>query len=375
MAHSILVVDDDRDTVTLIGLVLKRQGFEVHKAQSGTEAFNFLANTLPDLVLLDVMMPIMDGYEVCRRIKANPLLNHLPVVLLSARAESASQMEGFHAGAIDYIAKPISPSDLIARLQAVLDRSAHEPKPHSAVAIAVAGARNGVGATTLAVNLAAALTATASTIFVDFEPRSTAAVQLGLVSFSGLEDKLERDPAGINRESVEAALTTHHRSGLRLLAMADSGIEPVRSTTILQHVLAMGEVCVVDLGCEFGVARRAIMHSADTCVLVVDSEQQALIQAKRVLQSLSTVHLKPGALKLIGINRLGTPVDIAHKMLRAALDHDLTALIGPASEALLEALDRGQPLVLSEPDHPVAIQMRDLAHALLENSPHVSEFV
>lgn len=240
--------------------------------------------------------------------------------------------------------------------------------------IAVAGARSGVGATTLAVNLAAALTATASTILVDFEPRSKAAVQLGLVFFSGLQDKLERDPAGINRESVEAALTTHQRNGLRFLAMDDRGIEPVRSATILQHLLAMCEVCVIDLGCEFGVARRALMQMADVCMLVVDSEPQALIQAKRVIQSLSTVNLQPGALKLIGIHRLGTPVDIAQKMLRAALDHDLTAIIGPASEALLEALDRGQPIVLSDPDHPVAIQMRDLAFSLLETGPRVAEF-
>ncbi|HZY43919.1 MAG TPA: response regulator [Anaerolineae bacterium] len=136
MAHSILVVDDDQATITLIGLMLKRQGFVVYEAQSGPEALIFLSHTIPDLVLLDVMMPAMDGYEVCRRIKANPQLKHLPVVMLSARFESASQMEGFRAGAIDYIAKPISPSDLIAQLQAVFERSEREPKPNSAVVIA-----------------------------------------------------------------------------------------------------------------------------------------------------------------------------------------------------------------------------------------------
>jgi DNA-binding response OmpR family regulator len=126
MTHSILIVDDDLETITLIGLMLQRRGFEVYKAQSGAEAFSFLAHTMPDLVLLDVMMPGMDGYEVCRRIKINPVLNHLPVIMLSARAQPASQMEGFRAGAIDYVTKPISSANLVTRLQAALDRCAHD---------------------------------------------------------------------------------------------------------------------------------------------------------------------------------------------------------------------------------------------------------
>jgi len=136
MTYSILVIDDDLDTITLIGLMLQRRGFEVYKAQSGAEAFSFLAHTMPDLVLLDVMMPGMDGYEVCRRIKANPLLNQLPVVMLSARAQPASQMEGFRAGAIDYITKPISSANLVTRLQAALDRCAHDSKLATSLCVA-----------------------------------------------------------------------------------------------------------------------------------------------------------------------------------------------------------------------------------------------
>jgi CheY-like chemotaxis protein len=128
MTYSILIVDDDLDTITLIGLMLQRRGFEVHKVQSGTEVFSFLAHTMPDLVLLDVMMPGMDGYEVCRRIKTNPVLNHLPVIMLSARAQPASQMEGFRAGAIDYITKPISSANLVTRLQVALERYTHDSK-------------------------------------------------------------------------------------------------------------------------------------------------------------------------------------------------------------------------------------------------------
>ncbi len=178
MAKTILVVDDDADTLTLIGLTLQRRGFEVVKAQSGQQAINLLAHDPPDLVILDVMMPQMDGYEVCREIKADPRTADLPVIMLTAKAQTQSQLEGFRAGAIDYITKPVHPQDLVARIQTVLERSQFAQAVGGAQVIAVSGARGGVGASTLAVNLAAALAAAHRTILVDLELSGTAAIQL-----------------------------------------------------------------------------------------------------------------------------------------------------------------------------------------------------
>src|SRR5512136_2991967 len=123
MTQTILVIDDDLDTLTLIGLTLQRRGFTVLKAQGGPEALERLHTELPDLVIVDVMMPHMDGYEVCRIIKDDARTAHLPVVMLTAKAQTASQIEGFRAGAIDYITKPVHPQDLTARIAAVLERA------------------------------------------------------------------------------------------------------------------------------------------------------------------------------------------------------------------------------------------------------------
>jgi len=106
MAQTILVVDDDLDTLMLIGLTLQRRGFSVTKAQSGPEALEKLQTAMPDLMIVDVMMPYMDGYELCRTVKDDPRTAHLPVVMLTAKAQTASQLEGFRAGAVDYITKP-----------------------------------------------------------------------------------------------------------------------------------------------------------------------------------------------------------------------------------------------------------------------------
>lgn len=132
MAKTILVVDDDSDTLTLIGLTLQRRGFEVIKAQSGQQALNLLAHDRPDLVILDVMMPQMDGYEVCREIKADPRTADLPVIMLTAKAQTQSQLEGFRVGAIDYITKPVHPQDLVARIQTVLERTESAQRPGGA---------------------------------------------------------------------------------------------------------------------------------------------------------------------------------------------------------------------------------------------------
>src|SRR5512139_2993028 len=167
MTQTILVVDDDLDTLTLIGLTLQRRGFTVMKAQSGPEALEKLRVDLPDLVIVDVMMPQMDGYEVCRVIKSDQRTAHLPVVMLTAKAQTASQLEGFRAGAIDYITKPVHPQDLVARIASVLERAQAAQAESGPSIIAIAGAKGGVGATTLAVNMATALAAQHRALLID----------------------------------------------------------------------------------------------------------------------------------------------------------------------------------------------------------------
>ena len=120
----ILVVEDDPDARKVLSLILRLDGFEVTSASGGPEAIQVLAEALPDLVLLDVMMPDMDGYEVCVWIRANPATARLPVVMLSAKADPESMARGLEVGANGYLAKPIKPSSLTRQLHTVIVRSA-----------------------------------------------------------------------------------------------------------------------------------------------------------------------------------------------------------------------------------------------------------
>lgn len=118
----ILAADDDEDILELIAFRLERSGYTVVRAHDGAEALAAARETLPDLIVLDVMMPKMDGYEVTRALRADEATRRIPVILLTARVQDADVQRGFDAGADDYVRKPFSPQELRSRVQAILGR-------------------------------------------------------------------------------------------------------------------------------------------------------------------------------------------------------------------------------------------------------------
>ena len=114
----ILIVDDEKDILEFVSYNLKREGFIVDTLSNGKTAVDIAKKMHPDLILLDVMMPGMDGIEVCEEIRRTPEIRHILIAMLSARAESYSQIAGFDAGADDYLIKPIRPKVLVSRIKA-----------------------------------------------------------------------------------------------------------------------------------------------------------------------------------------------------------------------------------------------------------------
>jgi DNA-binding response OmpR family regulator len=118
----VLAADDDEDILELITFRLERSGYTVVQARDGEEAWNLAQVQPPDLAVLDVMMPKLDGFELTRRMRAKPETERVPIILLTARAQDADVQQGFDAGADDYLRKPFSPQELRARVQAILGR-------------------------------------------------------------------------------------------------------------------------------------------------------------------------------------------------------------------------------------------------------------
>lgn len=126
MSNSVLVIDDEQDIRVLIKYNLEKEGFTVTVAENGSEGIALAKQNIPDLILLDVMMPGMDGIETCERLKDIPELNATMICFLTARGEDYSQIAGFDAGADDYITKPIKPKLLTSRISAILRRKSAE---------------------------------------------------------------------------------------------------------------------------------------------------------------------------------------------------------------------------------------------------------
>lgn len=122
MKPYILIVEDEAALLTLLRYNLEKEGFEVGEAVDGEEALLMVAERRPDLVVLDWMLPTLSGIEVCRRIRRRPEARNVPIVMLTARGEEADRVRGLNSGADDYVVKPFSPAELVARIRAVLRR-------------------------------------------------------------------------------------------------------------------------------------------------------------------------------------------------------------------------------------------------------------
>jgi len=123
MKPLVLIVEDEAPLVTLLRYNLEREGFEVAEASDGEEALLSIAERKPDAVLLDWMLPAVSGIEVCRQIRRATATRVLPIIMLTARTDEADRIRGLNSGADDYVVKPFSPSELVARLRAVIRRA------------------------------------------------------------------------------------------------------------------------------------------------------------------------------------------------------------------------------------------------------------
>jgi DNA-binding response OmpR family regulator len=127
MRHRILIVEDDRDIAQLVTRYLEKAGYATEHIASGREALQSIAAKLPHAMVLDLMLPHVDGLEICRQVRANEATAALPIIMLTARADESERIVGLEIGADDYLAKPFSPNELVARVRALLRRATRQP--------------------------------------------------------------------------------------------------------------------------------------------------------------------------------------------------------------------------------------------------------
>ncbi len=136
---TILIVDDEKDIVELLAYNLGREGYQTAKAYDGHQALQYIRENQPDLVILDLMLPGISGFEVCRQIRKKPATEHLPIIMLTAKSDSVDKITGLEIGADDYITKPFNVRELIARVRTVLRRWEAGTRPEEIERVSLPG--------------------------------------------------------------------------------------------------------------------------------------------------------------------------------------------------------------------------------------------
>ena len=151
MGEKILIVDDDLETIRLIGMVLQRQGYQIVTATNGAEALSLALKEQPNLILLDLMMPDMDGNQVTRKLRDNPKTSKIHILMFSAKSQVEDKVSGYEAGVDEYLTKPIHPAELVARIKSVLSRStiSEASSVKKGYTIGIISAKGGLGSSTI----------------------------------------------------------------------------------------------------------------------------------------------------------------------------------------------------------------------------------
>ncbi|MBN1963638.1 MAG: response regulator [Anaerolineae bacterium] len=372
MAEKILIVDDDIDSLKLIGLMLQRQGYEITAANAGAQAIAKAASDSPDLIILDIMMPDMDGYEVCRRLRADPKTQGIPIIMFTAKTLVDDKVAGFEAGADDYLTKPTHPAELASRVRAILARSAAKrgAAPEQAKLLAVMGAKGGVGTSTVAANVAAALAKKAPTILGDVRPgQGSLGAALGFEQASGFANLLTRHPRDITIRTVTDELV-NHGSGMRLLLSstrpkeANLAVSPDAVAVITQQLRALSKVVVLDIGIGLTLANQRMLQSITHLLVVVDSQRATLNMARGLLGELAALGLSTSQISIVLVNRTQSSLQLSWQEAEQILGRDMLAIISPAPELAFQAGEAGIPLIAMQPNAIVPNQLQKLADDL-----------
>ncbi len=378
MAEKILIVDDDAETLRLVGLMLQRQGYQVVSASNGAQAIQMVTAEKPDLVILDVMMPDIDGFQVTQQLRANPETAYVSILMFTAKSQVEDKVVGYEAGVDDYLTKPIHPAELTAHVRSLLARGKTRPggaKSERGYTLAVLAPRGGMGASSLVLNLSLALHTASGSEVVAAELRpgqGSWAIDLGFAKPTGLNNLLNRKPAEITASVIEQELV-RTTLGPRLL-MASNDMKDVeliaasaQMQAILQNLPTLSPITLLDFGHNVLPNFESLMAFC-TEVIVLSEPFPISIQRSRLLMD-ELAALGFGKSKLMSVvvfNRVRADMQLSIPQMQEMLGVNPLVVIPPAPEQAYQAGLRNIPLINVQPDGLVALQFKKLAEIYTE---------
>ena len=360
----ILVIDDDLDLLQMMRLILQRAGHEAILTGDGGDGIAKAVQVRPDMAIVDVMMPWMNGYQVVRKLRENPVTADMAILVLTARAQPVDRDAALAAHADGYMAKPVPPAELLQTISDLLRRRSQAALPNNIV-LTVFSLRGGVGKTTIAVNLALALRQAGREVcLVDFSERSGhVAMQMRLQAKTSWVEALAQIDS-LSPDTLDPLLL-RHESGLQLLPspflpliQSPPGEAVARLLELLK--LKFG-LTVVDLGA-WDDGGRAVISSSDLLLVVLSPEVASLQTTAATLRIIKAMNVSDEKSPLV-LNCVAPKPGLAASAIEKALGRPLTIGL-PYDELQVQALGQGAPLILSQPAAPLAAGVRQLIQIL-----------
>jgi pilus assembly protein CpaE len=381
MAGKVLVVDDDASVQRLLQYTLRQEGYEVVVAADGAEGLRLWQHESPALVLLDVSLRGIDGYEVAARIRAEEGEGHVPIIMLTAERDVQQKVRALRAGADDYLIKPFHPAELLARMKSLLARFAPSDslvgRPPLGRIHAYYGAKGGVGTTTIAINAAIALRGLGRSVcLVDGN------LQFGdhrVFLDLGLDRKSISDVAAaptIDTDLLKSILVTHE-SGVDLL-LAPPSPETAEVVTnrhmhvILEQLRDLYDYVIVDIDKRLDDLNLGVLDMADTIFVVMTADLSCLKNVRLVLETIGHLGYSAGKLRLV-LNRANAFTGISRKNAESALRRTIEHEIVNEYRGAISALNTGAPFMSTKPNSPLGHSVLDFARSVDADAAPVAQ--
>ena len=398
LTHKILVIDDHYETLSIIQRVLQQHGYNVIATVNPVEGIAIAKKEIPDMVMVDGMMPEMTGWEVCSALRAEPALGELRIVMFSAVSEAEQKLAGFNAGADDYMTKPTEPNEMIERVKILLEnvtpRSSTNTAPTANVAtqalafeelgipplstsiqlptettlIAVLGVRGGSGSTTTAINIAAALAhAGHGTTLIDLD------VQQGHVALY-LKQNTSQQLMHFEENDFYAVQDNiiHFSESLNLLVTQtpvweNSFVNITQETVskLLEAMAANSSYLVVDCGNQLLPFLKPIVERADDVILCLRPERLSLTVARERIQAMQDIMMSRAKIRPLVMDFSGH-MNVPREGIEKFLGTKITAVVPITAKEMNLAVSKSKPIVQLNPQAKPSILMRQLAQQIVK---------
>jgi len=361
-------------------MMLQRQGYEIAAANTGELALETAVKVKPSLIILDVVMPGMDGYQIARELRKNPLCTHIPILMFTAKNQMGDKIAGYGAGADDYLTKPVHPAELNAHVKALLDRMKkikNTPEESgSGCIIGVLGCKGGLGVSTLVLNLAVSLSGMTSkeVVAVELKPgQGSWGVELDIANSYGLEKLLALPVDEITAAAVEK-FAVHTSFNVRLLMASEKSQKislpdlPEKTLAIIKSLNSSIPVLVLDIGNPYLAGFSKVHKLCDQLIVLTDAFPATVLRTRKLLGTLQfEAPKKSRYIDTVFYNHIRSEAGLTAEQITKLLPGTtIKFMIPPVPEQVFQANQKYIPLYHIQPEGLFSQQVNELSRAICQ---------